>query len=320
MSEVDLMEVDTYYVHPAMIVNSVLMTVFDLVSLVGNVLIIFLVSTRPRLRSITDMYIVNRAIAEIMYIIVFPTYVVALYKGYYIFGPVYCVISSVLLHVSLCVSHAFLVFLTIDCYLSGRKQHHTDAYRWKMLKVSTGVIWAASGLVIILVYFTTEYAEHNNNAYCIEGPLYATQDFLGLPFLFILILPLIFIWVYVCFSFASNLKEATIVNNDKDSEHETGTSDDGHVEQSRGNRIDYQVYRRLVLGLSIAFTVCFVPYWIIHEIHLYLPIYVYYAVVTFPDIYFAVGVILIFWLHKIFQQEFKNLRGRPSRMVPLETL
>ncbi|XP_071513025.1 somatostatin receptor type 4-like [Panulirus ornatus] len=286
------------------IFQCVVISVCMLVVLVGIGAVAILVVVRRRLQTVANFYILNFALSCIINILMTPLYVIIRVQWNFVLGWVLCFVTCTIGQIGILTNSFFLMFLSIDCYIATRQQHHSRNYRWKMLKVVTALVWIASALFIVPIYYTTE----NSESICVEGPIYHRNLMLKATSVFaVFFLPFILMWIYVALSFPP------------ESVRTTSSSADGEREPLDSSVIEY---RRLLVALSVAFTVCQLPYWlyqVISPLHTFINIYVIFL--SFIHINMAVNSILIIVYSRDIRRELSLcLPSRASRMLDLETL
>lgn len=285
------------------ILQCVVMSVCMLVVLVVIGAVAILVVVRRRLHTVANFYILNFALSCIINIFMTPLYVIIRVQWNFVLGWALCFVSCIIGQIGILTNSFFLMFLTIDCYIATRQQHHSRNYRWKMLKVVTALVWIASALFIVPIYFTSE----NSESICVEGPIYHRNLMLKASSVFVVFfLPFILMWIYVALSFPPEVVKTT-------------SSSDGEREPLDSSVIEY---RRLLVALSVAFTVCQLPYWlyqVISPLHTFMNLYIIFL--SFIHINMAVNSILIVVYSRDIRRELSLcLPSRASRMLDLETL
>uniref|UniRef100_A0ABM5F7K4 C-X-C chemokine receptor type 2 n=1 Tax=Pogona vitticeps TaxID=103695 RepID=A0ABM5F7K4_9SAUR len=116
-----------------------------LMSLVGNSLVVLVVSYNKRNRSVTDVYLLNLAIADLLFALALPIW--AIYRAHeWIFGLVMCKLTSVLKEVNFYSGILLLAFISIDRYLAivYATRAATEKRRW--VKFACIGIWLFSFL------------------------------------------------------------------------------------------------------------------------------------------------------------------------------
>ncbi|KAM3856350.1 C-X-C chemokine receptor type 1-like [Vipera latastei] len=95
----------------------VIYTLVCILSLLGNSLVILVVSLSKGNRSVTDVYLLNLAIADLLFAVTLPIW--AVYGAHeWIFGTVMCKITSVLKEVNFYSGVLLLAFISFDRYLA----------------------------------------------------------------------------------------------------------------------------------------------------------------------------------------------------------
>lgn len=96
----------THHYHPAfVIVMSILMVVFILLSIIGNVLVILTVCRNRQMRTRTNIFLVNLAVADVMVAMFnMPVALVTLIRGRWVFGKALCDVNAFLVGLGVMLS------------------------------------------------------------------------------------------------------------------------------------------------------------------------------------------------------------------------
>ena len=129
-----------------------LYTVITVVAVGGNGIVCFLVFRYPKMRSVTNLFIVNLAIGDILMasLCVPFTFVSNLLLQYWPFGSVMCVLVSYSQAVSVFVSAYTLIAISIDRYIVIM-----NPLRPKMTKLQAKLVIAAVWVVALLTPLPT---------------------------------------------------------------------------------------------------------------------------------------------------------------------
>lgn len=98
------------------IFQGVLFAIVCLIGLIGNTLVIYVVLRYSKMQTVTNMYIVNLAIADECFLIGIPFLIVTMIKQAWIFGPVVCKAYLILTSVNQFTSSLLLFVMSADRY------------------------------------------------------------------------------------------------------------------------------------------------------------------------------------------------------------
>ncbi|KAF5291674.1 hypothetical protein FQA39_LY14311 [Lamprigera yunnana] len=107
--------------HPssiALISQEILFAIVCLVGLLGNSLVIYVVIRFSKMQTVTNMYIVNLAIADECFLIGIPFLLVTMIKSSWIFGEVMCKAYLILTSINQFTSSIFLFIMSADRYIA----------------------------------------------------------------------------------------------------------------------------------------------------------------------------------------------------------
>ncbi|KAK7066645.1 hypothetical protein SK128_007407 [Halocaridina rubra] len=270
-------------IHPAMIFQATVMAIAALLGLIGNSTIVITIAGRSSLHNVPNLYILNRAIADILTVLMTPLGIITIAKGTYIFGPIVCKLSSAVLQTSIMASAAFFAFMCIDCYLSGREHMHPPLFRVTVLKVVSGITWGGGAFLAVPMYLSTRHNVFGYKTVCLEGPLYHHEfNMVRITAIFIVfVVPLVMIWVFI-----------SLTHPPKGSSH-VASSDD--IERDSISQRTKQL-RRLIVALAVVYTVCQLPYWL-SQISFtmgnprFIALYLFYAMVSLIDVNIALNAL-----------------------------
>lgn len=134
------------------VVTAVVYTVVFIVGLLGNTLAIYVVLYYVKIKTVTNMYILNLALADELYILGIPflgTYSVLSYWPYWSFLCKVCMTADA---ISQFASTFCLMVMSIDRYLAV--VHPVRSFRWRKLKVAklfSAAVWVLSFLIVLPV-------------------------------------------------------------------------------------------------------------------------------------------------------------------------
>ncbi|XP_009998631.1 PREDICTED: probable G-protein coupled receptor 25, partial [Chaetura pelagica] len=120
-----------------------------LLGLVGNLFVIALMAQRSGGKRVVDTFVLNLAVADVIFVCTLPLWVLAGARGHrWVLGEGLCKLSSYIIAINRCSSILFLTALSVERYLVIRKVLDTKVTgpRWHV-RVTCGVIWVVSLLL-----------------------------------------------------------------------------------------------------------------------------------------------------------------------------
>ncbi|KAH0621255.1 hypothetical protein JD844_022346 [Phrynosoma platyrhinos] len=141
-----------------------------IVSLVGNSLVVLVVTYNKGNRSVTDVYLLNLAIADLLFALTLPIW--AVFRAHeWIFGTVMCKLTSVLKEVNFYSGILLLAFISIDRYLAivYATRQATEKRHW--VKFVCVGIWVFSLLLSLpmIAYREVFPAPNSSQMVCYEN-------------------------------------------------------------------------------------------------------------------------------------------------------
>lgn len=104
--------------------NSLFMLLYAvvcIVGLMGNTLVIYVVLRFSNMQTVTNMYILNLAIADECYLIGIPFLIATVYIGDWMFGQTLCKIYMVSTSITQFTSSIFLLIMSADRYIGNNQ-------------------------------------------------------------------------------------------------------------------------------------------------------------------------------------------------------
>lgn len=166
----------TYPVHPTYnnssggdlpvhfnIVTAVIYTVVFIVGLLGNTLAIYVVLYYVKMKTVTNMYILNLALADELYILGIPFLGTNSVLAYWPFGKLLCKVYMTADTMSQFASTFCLMVMSIDRYLAV--VHPVRSFKWRKLKVAkifSTMVWVVSFLIVLPVTLFSDLQEDFN--------------------------------------------------------------------------------------------------------------------------------------------------------------
>ncbi|XP_072139874.1 atypical chemokine receptor 4-like isoform X2 [Mobula birostris] len=129
----------------------------------GNFMVVTIYVIYKRIKSKTDLYIMNLAIADLLLLVTLPFWTAYSVHGW-IFGDIMCKLCSVLFEVNFCASMLFLACISVDRYLAISKTTR-PATVGRKAKVICLCVWLVA-IVLSIPYFifssTTKFGDRQH--------------------------------------------------------------------------------------------------------------------------------------------------------------
>ncbi|XP_064648828.1 galanin receptor type 1-like [Lineus longissimus] len=171
------------------------------VGLVGNSFVVYVVLRNGAMKTVTNLYLVNLAVADLLFLVFCVPFTAWLYVlPNWIFGEPMCKLTSYLMVVTMAVSILTLTAMGLERYYAIVHPVRSRVYRtiettlWVL-----GSIWVASFLVLLPILFVTQVRQHFDYGgwqnYCMEhwSVPFHRQIYTVLVFTLLYMLPLMVI-------------------------------------------------------------------------------------------------------------------------------
>lgn len=234
--------------------NTVLMVLYSavcIIGLMGNTLVIYVVLRFSNMQTVTNMYILNLAIADECFLIGIPFLLITMNLRHWMFGDAMCKAYMVSTSVTQFTSSIFLFIMAADRYIAIC--HHISSPKYRTAIVSRIVsvfAWVASALIMLpsLLYATVIRKDDGRVSCAIVWPAeyghlpgysFTTYSlFLGF------VVPLCFIMLFYCLVI-KKLREVANKTN-----------------KTKGKRRSHRKVTKLVLTVITVYILCWLPYWL----------------------------------------------------------
>ncbi|CAH1378818.1 somatostatin receptor type 2-like [Tenebrio molitor] len=239
------------------IFQTILFAVVCLVGLVGNTLVIYVVIRFSKMQTVTNMYIVNLAIADECFLIGIPFLLVTMINKQWIFGNAACKAYMISTSINQFTSSIFLCIMSADRYIAVC--HPISSPKWRTPLISRIVSLLAWTCSIVLMTPIIEHAteleprpgqksciiDWNNNENITDNSTSATGAtiFTTYTFVFSFAIPLVLILVFYCLVIQ---KLKTV----------------GPKNKSKEKKRSHRKVTNLVLTVVTVYVICWLPYWI----------------------------------------------------------
>eukprot|EP00095_Tigriopus_kingsejongensis_P010103 snap_masked-scaffold152_size304267-processed-gene-0.11 protein:Tk10103 transcript:snap_masked-scaffold152_size304267-processed-gene-0.11-mRNA-1 annotation:"somatostatin receptor type 2" len=230
-----------------------------IVGLCGNTLVIYVVLRYSKMQTVTNLYILNLALADECFLVGIPFLIVTSAKGDWIFGMTMCKIYLTTTSINQFTSSIFLTVMSADRYIAVCHPISSPRYRTSVIaRVVSLTAWATSALLMVPVFMyaatiTKPLGGQNCNIFWpfdeedtangTLGVLNGQTAFTFYSFVLGFAIPLLLILVfYILVIF----KLKTV----------------GPKNKSREKKKSHRKVTRLVLTVITVYILCWLPYWI----------------------------------------------------------
>lgn len=233
------------------LVFMILYGVVGIIGILGNTLVIYVVVRYSNMQTVTNMYILNLAIADECFLIGIPFLIATMQMHNWTFGVGLCKLYLVSTSITQFASSIFLLVMSADRYIAIC--HHVSSPRYRTPTVSRMVstlAWCCSALIMLPIIIYGTAIEHRPGHYTcnIEWP--ESNDHSGMSFtLYSLFLgfaiPLSFIMTFYLLVIRKLRKVSKRTSN-----------------KSQNKRRSHRKVTKLVLTVITVYILCWSPYWI----------------------------------------------------------
>ncbi|TMS15459.1 somatostatin receptor type 5 isoform X1 [Larimichthys crocea] len=148
---------------PFDVVTAVVYTVVFIVGLLGNTLVIYVVVRYAKMKTVTNMYILNLALADELYILGIPFLGTNSVLSYWPYGNFFCKVYMTADTMSQFASTFCLTVMSIDRFLAV--VHPIRSAKWRkpqVAKIFNTMMWVVSFLIVLPVMIYTHVQEEFN--------------------------------------------------------------------------------------------------------------------------------------------------------------
>nr|XP_053632490.1 C-C chemokine receptor type 6-like [Cherax quadricarinatus] len=239
----------------------IVMTVACALGLISNILAIYLVAASKKGLHLTASYIINRAVADILFLLTVPYDVRAHMQDSWVFGSLLCKLRSSLVIIGPIVSSVSLMGLSGSWYIDTCMSGVSAKFRSNLLKITSAMSWITLFLFSIPTFLQSEIFKEvlQERFHCVSLPLSEDSPLSQvLRFLIILltfVVPFVMCWVFISLIIPAYKSQTCKPQEQNISEMNKGES----------------LYPyRLLVSLLVVFTACQVPYWLVYLVQEFL--------------------------------------------------
>ncbi|XP_062560136.1 somatostatin receptor type 2-like [Armigeres subalbatus] len=230
----------------------ILYAVVCLVGVMGNTLVIYVVLRFSNMQTVTNMYILNLAIADECFLIGIPFLIATMHMKRWVFGGAMCKAYMVSTSITQFTSSIFLFIMSADRYIAICHHISSPKYRTPLVsRIVSALAWLASALIMLPIMIYGDIIELQPNSYSCQIVWPESHEHIpGYTFtLYSLILgfvvPLCFIMTFYCLVIRKLRNVGPKTTN-----------------KSRGKRRSHRKVTKLVLTVITVYILCWLPYWI----------------------------------------------------------
>ncbi|XP_049762956.1 somatostatin receptor type 2-like [Schistocerca cancellata] len=228
-----------------------------IVGLLGNTLVIYVVLRFSKMQTVTNMYIVNLAVADECFLIGIPFLLITINLGNWPFGDVMCKVYMTTTSINQFTSSIFLTIMSADRYIAVCHPISSPKIRTPLIsKVVSLMAWTASALLMVpVIMYARTLAQEPNSCNIIwpeSGNLSGQTAFTLYSFVLSFAVPLLLIFV---FYFLVIRKLRTV----------------GPKNKSKEKKRSHRKVTKLVLTVITVYVLCWLPYWITQVALIFTP-------------------------------------------------
>ncbi|KAF7418485.1 hypothetical protein HZH68_001138 [Vespula germanica] len=238
------------------LVTQILYSIVCIVGLLGNTLVIYVVLRFSKMQTVTNMYIVNLAIADECFLIGIPFLVTTMSTRSWIFGNVMCKVYMTTTSINQFTSSIFLFIMSADRYIAVCHPISSPKMRTPCIsRIVSCTAWAKSAIFMIPVFLYANVMESPKGNSC---NIYWPDDrggqtaFTLYTFILGFAVPLILILI---FYFLVIRKLQTV----------------GPKNKSKEKKRSHRKVTKLVLTVITVYVFCWLPYWLMQVALIYTP-------------------------------------------------
>ncbi|XP_068148025.1 somatostatin receptor type 2 [Drosophila tropicalis] len=231
------------------LISMILYALVCIVGLFGNTLVIYVVLRFSKMQTVTNIYILNLAIADECFLIGIPFLLYTMQVENWSFGDYMCKAYMVSTSITSFTSSIFLLIMSADRYLAVCHPISSPRYRTPFVsKLVSAFAWMTSVLLMLPVILFASTVSRNGHISCnIEWPDTQSTSSDSTFTLYSLILgfatPLTFILVFYCLVIR---KLHTV----------------GPKHKSKEKKRSHRKVTKLVLTVITVYIMCWLPHWI----------------------------------------------------------
>ncbi|KAK3856004.1 hypothetical protein Pcinc_037633 [Petrolisthes cinctipes] len=234
----------------AVILTQLFYALTCIVGLCGNTLVIYVVTRFTKMQTVTNLYILNLAIADELFVVGIPFLMTTSLLGHWPFGSVMCKLYMITTSLNQFTSSLFLTIMSADRYIAVCHPISSPKFRTPMIsKLVSLTAWTLSALMIVPVFMYSNTLKNNGLDNCNifwpeSGGLHGEIAFIRYSFALAFGIPLTLIFIF----YSLVLHKLKTV---------------GPKTRSKEKKKSRQKVTRLVLTVITVYVICWLPYWVL---------------------------------------------------------
>ena len=247
------------YKHPATLILIMLYVLMFVVGLIGNLLVIYVFARNRKMQTVTNSFLVNLAICDLMVVCICMPFSVA-YETYtnWIYGKYICKIVSFCQGISLVASVLTLFVISAERFYAIRRPLRARAFMSKSRSTNIiTLVWLISVIVVLpLLFVRTTEIEHIltfDIGSCIE--IWRTRELKHTYNFALLVLIYVCPVVFICVGYLKIGMNLWRTNTQL-----YASSDAAESENARSNLTGRRRVARMLFVMAILFAISWLPY------------------------------------------------------------
>nr|UVI03434.1 allatostatin C receptor 2 [Procambarus clarkii] len=234
----------------AVVITQLFYAITCVVGLCGNTLVIYVVTRFSKMQTVTNLYILNLAIADELFVVGIPFLMTTSMLGHWPFGSIMCKLYMITTSLNQFTSSLFLTIMSADRYIAVCHPISSPRFRTPMIsKLVSLTAWTLSALMIVPVFMYSNTLEDNGLDNCnifwpesegVRGEI----AFIRYSFALAFGAPLALIFIF----YSLVLHKLKTV---------------GPKSKSKEKKKSRQKVTRLVLTVITVYVICWLPYWVL---------------------------------------------------------
>jgi hypothetical protein len=240
------------------LITQIIFAIVCVVGLLGNTLVIYVVVRFSKMQTVTNMYIVNLAVADECFLIGIPFLIATISLQFWPFGNTMCKLYMTTTSINQFTSSIFLTIMSADRYVAVCHPISSPKIRTPFVsKIVSLTAWSASALLMVPVFMYASTLDKDSENSC--NILWPETEMLGgqtaftlYSFILGFAVPLVLIF---CFYFLVIRKLQTV----------------GPKHKSKEKKKSHRKVTKLVLTVITVYVFCWLPYWITQMALIFTP-------------------------------------------------
>lgn len=224
------------------------------VGLCGNSLVIYVIIRFSKMQTVTNLYILNLAVADELFVIGIPFLMITSWLGYWSFGHFMCKLYMITTSLNQFTSSLFLTIMSADRYIAVCHPINSPKFRTPLIaKLVSATAWTTSAFMIVPVLM---YAKTSSAHGVITCNIFWSPDlqtvFTFYSFVLAFGIPVILFFIFYSLVL---IKLKTV----------------GPNARSKEKKKTHKKVTKMVLTVITVYVICYLPYWVLQVILIYSP-------------------------------------------------